>query len=213
MEPDASISADSQTEDTFTINSLETLKVFSDPLRQQIIEALFDGAKTVKQVAALLDVIATKLYYHVNLLEEHGLIRVTDTRVVSGIIEKHYGLSARNFNIRHTLLTPGGKDTSNPGFDAVMEATITRSETEIRKGVQSGVINTAPNAPTYRKLAMGRGRSYLKPEQAEEFYKRLHALLEEFEAESIPFEEAVSTTSRYALVYTLYPLTKPTEEP
>ena len=33
-----------------------------------------------------------RLYYHVNLLEEHGLIRVTDTRLVSGIVERTYGL-------------------------------------------------------------------------------------------------------------------------
>jgi len=214
MDTDSSISGTSgeiQPEDTFTITSLETLKVFSDPLRQQIIEALLDGAKTVKQIAALLDVIPTKLYYHINLLEEHGLICVTDTRIVSGIIEKHYGLSARNFNIRHTLLTPGGKDSNNPGFDAIMEATISRTQNEIRRGVQSGVISTAPDAPTHRKLTVGRARSYLTPAQAEAFYERMRALVEEFEAQSAP-PDATGDVSLYVLSSAIYPLNKPPED-
>src|SRR3954467_12474429 len=90
-----------------TITTLDALKVFSDPLRQQIIEALLDDAKTVKQVAVELDLAPTKLYYHVNLLEEHGLIQVTETRIVSGIIEKHYRAAAREFAIERSLLTPG----------------------------------------------------------------------------------------------------------
>src|SRR5215211_5670272 len=90
-----------------TITSLEALKVFSDPLRQQIIEALLDGAKTVKQVASELELAPTKLYYHVNLLEEHGLIQVTETRIVSGIIEKHYVAAAKEYAIERSLMTPG----------------------------------------------------------------------------------------------------------
>lgn len=215
MDTDSSISSGTSgeihPEDTFTITSLETLKVFSDPLRQQIIEALMDGAKTVKQIASLLDVIPTKLYYHINLMEEHGLITVTDTRIVSGIIEKHYGLSARNFNIRHTLLTPGGKDSANPGFDAIMDATINRAQNEIRRAVQSGAINTAPDAPTHRKVSVGRGRSYLTPAQAEEFYARMNALVEEFEAQSAP-PDSHGEAALYVLSYAIYPLSNPADE-
>jgi len=70
----------------FVITSLETLKVFSDPLRQQIIETLLDGPRTVKQIAAELNIPPNKLYYHVNLLEAHSLIQVTDTRIVLSLI-------------------------------------------------------------------------------------------------------------------------------
>ena len=43
------------------ITTLETLKVFSDPLRQKIIETLMDSAKTVKQIAGELALAPSRL--------------------------------------------------------------------------------------------------------------------------------------------------------
>src|SRR5664279_480371 len=106
-----------------TITTLDALKVFSDPLRQQIIEALLDGAKTVKQIASELELAPTKLYYHVNLLEEHGLIQVTETRIVSGIIEKHYTAAAHEYYIERSLLTPG-QNSGNEGLEIAFDAMI-----------------------------------------------------------------------------------------
>ena len=64
-----------QPDDKFVINSLETLKVMADPNRLKILEEMIEGPRTVKQLASALETTATKLYYHINLLEEHGLIR------------------------------------------------------------------------------------------------------------------------------------------
>src|ERR687885_168224 len=86
------------------IRDLETVRLISDPLRLQILEALRKEPRTVKQVAAQLDVPATNLYYHVRLLEQRGLIRVTDTRIVSGIIEKRYQTVAYRLSIDRRLL-------------------------------------------------------------------------------------------------------------
>ena len=87
-------------EEEFHITDLETLKVISDPLRVQILERIglaSDAGQliTVKQLAEELDRPPTKLYYHINLLEKHELIRVAETQVVSGIIEKHYQIRAK----------------------------------------------------------------------------------------------------------------------
>ena len=71
--------------DEMVIDNLETLKVLADQLRKRIMEQ-FDEPSTVKEVARKLGTSPSKLYYHVNLLEEHGLLKVTDTRIVSGII-------------------------------------------------------------------------------------------------------------------------------
>ena len=59
--------------------------------------------ETVKQIAADLKTPIKKLYYHVNLLEEHGLIRITSTRVVSGIIEKQYRVTAYRLSVERAL--------------------------------------------------------------------------------------------------------------
>ncbi len=192
--------------DDFTITTLEALKVFSDPLRQQIIEALLDSPRTVKQIASELELVPTKLYYHINLLEEHGFIRVIDTRIVSGIIEKRYGVSARTFTIDRTLLSPGQK-TGDQALDAALASTIERSRAEIRKSIQQGIIDTSQDAPLHRKLIIGRGRSRLSKQQAEEFFNRLRALMNEFEIEMRDDEHA--DAQAYAFMFAFYPLSRP----
>jgi DNA-binding transcriptional ArsR family regulator len=195
----------------FTITSLETLKVFSDPLRQQIIEALLDGPKTVKQIASELEIAPTKLYYHVNLLEEHQLIRVTDTRIVSGIIEKHYQASARRFAIERALLTPG---EVTGVLDAALDAMLDPIRAEIHRGLNSGLIDLSEDAPLTRKLKIWREPSRLSPSQAEEFYKRLEALVQEYSAHLNEPENA--DCQPYTLIISIYPTqnpAKPTRSP
>ncbi|MFN8530344.1 MAG: helix-turn-helix domain-containing protein [Anaerolineae bacterium] len=213
MDDDAAAPAASQPAEQLTITSLETLKVFSDPLRQHIIEALFDGYKTVKQIASELELPPTKLYYHINLLEEHGLIRVVDTRIVSGIIEKQYGIAARNFTISRSLLTPGQKEGQTGGFDAAMQATIERTQDEIRKGVQSGTIDISQDAPPHRKVLIGRGRNHMSKAHAEAFYARLIDLMAEFEALHDEAMGEDDDPQAFALIFALYPLAKYKDNP
>lgn len=184
------------------ISTLETLKVFSDPLRQQIIEALLDGPKTVKQVAAELELAATKLYYHVNLLEEHSLIRVTDTRIVSGIIEKHYQSAARAFEIERSLLTPG-QDSSDGAIDTAIDAMIEPIRADIHKAFKQGVIDMREDSLPQQRLRMLRSTRALSPEEAAEFYARLEALYVEFNA----FREdaADADDMNYGFVVGIYP--------
>ena len=91
------------------ITELETLKALSDPLRLDILKQVGilnrKGERcTVKQLGKLLGMPPTKLYYHVNLLEEHELLVVGDTQIVSGIIEKHYQVCAMNISVSQDLM-------------------------------------------------------------------------------------------------------------
>ena len=91
------------------ITDLETLKALSDPLRLDILKqvGIFNhkGERcTVKQLGKLLGMPPTKLYYHVNILEEHDLLVVGDTQIVSGIIEKHYQVCAMNISVSQDLM-------------------------------------------------------------------------------------------------------------
>lgn len=202
---DTNTSTTFQPADEFIITSLETLKVFSDPLRQQIIEALIENTKTVKQIAAELSLVPTKLYYHINLLEEHSIIVVAETRIISGIIEKRYGIASRNFYIARTLLSPG-ETTSNQALNVTLASFLDRTHREIRTSIENEIINTTENAPVHSKLLMMRGRARLTKEQAEDFYTRLHALMKEFEA--ITPEAKTPDQAVYVLNVSLYPSSK-----
>lgn len=91
------------------ITDLVTLKALSDPLRLDILKQVGiinrKGERcTVKQLGKMLGMPPTKLYYHVNLLEEHELLVVGDTQLVSGIIEKHYQVCAMNISVSQDLM-------------------------------------------------------------------------------------------------------------
>jgi|SRR5664279_3916813 len=197
-------SAQAQPAPLHTIATLDALKVFSDPLRQQIIEALLDDAKTVKQVASELDLAPTKLYYHVNLLEEHGLIQVTETRIVSGIIEKHYRAAAHEFAIERSLLTPG-QNSGNEGLEIAFDAMIEPIRNDLHKSLKQGLIDTSDDAPEPRKFRMWRAMSRLSEEQAAAFYTRLEALINEFNSA----EHDDDSSLHYGLLVGIYPATSP----
>jgi DNA-binding transcriptional ArsR family regulator len=72
------------------LRDVAALKAFAEPLRIQIILELRNEPKAVKEVASKLQVPPTRLYYHFKILEEAGLIRVADRRMVSGIEERLY---------------------------------------------------------------------------------------------------------------------------
>lgn len=121
------------------VTDLDTLRLLADPLRLSILGAFPSGAgarsMSVKEIAEKLDEGQTKLYRHVKKLEEAGLLRVVETRVVSGIIEKRYRPAQKRLLIESDMLTqePEPDDYTNT-MVAMMDATRDRMRTEIRAG-------------------------------------------------------------------------------
>lgn len=160
--------------DQMTISDLETLKVLTDPLRHQILELTMAGPVTVKVLSEKLEIPATKLYYHINLLEKHSLLVVVDTQVVSGIIEKHYQAAAGSFSIDRSLLAFEGDG------GGILSLVLDQASSEIRRAVKSGMIHTDPDAEPHQRLTMSKGRTILTPEQANELARRIEELRQEF---------------------------------
>ena len=145
--------------DIHTLNRLEQLKALSDPLRLRVLEAFSRQPVTTKQVAALLGENATKLYHHVQILEDAGLIRLVKTRKNRGTLEKYYQAIARDFIVDRNLL----ELTRGPGratkdyrslFLSALEATLA----EGRKSVAAGLIKSIKegrNALVYRRHFCG----------------------------------------------------------
>src|SRR5215218_10360712 len=96
-------------DDVLVVSDLEMLRLISDAVRIQLLELMRGNQRTVKELAAELGVPPTRLYYHMNLLEEHGLIRVASTRLVSGIVEKRYAVTAARLSVDRALLAPAGE--------------------------------------------------------------------------------------------------------
>lgn len=171
-----------QPAEEFVIDNLDTLKVLADTTRLSILEYLAKPG-TVKQIAQKLDRPPTKLYYHFNLLEKHGLIEMVDTRIVSGIIEKHYQAAAQMYRVKWGLLSPGSADFDE-GLQAMLGAVLGDAQNDIRESFRAGLVDSAEDAPHHRRLLLSQGRLRLTSAQADDFSQRLMALMKEFEGYS-----------------------------
>lgn len=171
------------------IDDLATLRLLSDPLRLRLIEELGIAPTTVKTLAKTLAMKPNRLYYHVNLLEEHGLIRVTDTRVVSGIIEKTYGLVAKHFAVSDDLSMPAElkRDVADTLF-RVVSAELGDALDAEAKGGPAGVV--------------GRIQLWLTEDEREGFEKQLAELLNAYASNEK--HRADADADRYTLLYALY---------
>jgi DNA-binding transcriptional ArsR family regulator len=173
--------------DVKIIEDLATLRLLSDPLRLRLIEELGVQPTTVKELAKAMDMKPNRLYYHVNLLEEHGLVRVTQTRIVSGIVERTYALVAKHFAVSDDLSLP---------------VDVRREVTNTLFRVVSAEIDDAADAN------VGRMQLWLTDDEREAFKQELSDLLDKYGNGDRQRADAVA--DRYTLLFALY---APTENP
>ncbi len=167
--------------DELVIDDLETVKVIADPLRLRILE-LFGKPNTVRNVAAELDMIPTRLYYHVRQLEEHGLIRVVETRLVSGIMERKYQVVAKSLCVAKWLLSPGTPE-GQANFQAILSGLFEDIQDDVRDSIREGIIQSTDDddaANRHLSASFSRGHLRLSPQEFVEFRERLEALYEEY---------------------------------
>src|SRR5512146_1209985 len=90
------------------ITDPEQLKALGDALRLQLLEIMGRRMRhgwSDRELAEATGSSQTRLYHHVNLLEERGLLRVAATQVVSGIVERRYQPAARTFRLDKSLVS------------------------------------------------------------------------------------------------------------
>ena len=187
----------------FLVNELETLKVIAHNTRLDILQSL-KRPKTVKEVAKLIKLPATKLYYHVNLMEKHGLIQVVETNIVSGILEKKYQVVAHHYRIDNSLLTE--QPDASKELEQMLSTIFNVTQSEIRRTVT----NTEKNP--FAEESSGilyRASLQLTAEQHAQFYGRLQSILEEITSQSSP--EKSETHELYGLTLAYYPIHTPDE--
>lgn len=189
-------------DDLLVVDDLETLKVLADPLRLKIRELMVE-ATTVKQVAAKLEMPPTKLYYHTNLLEKHKLIVLVDTRIVSGIVEKHYQVSAHQVRVSKHLLSPN--ETDNEGLSLTLNTFFDSARDNLVQAISDGVVELNDDGERHKGLSLHTGTLGLTDEQAAAFYAELKALVNRFQDLS---EQQIkrTDTQMYRAFYALHPM-------
>jgi DNA-binding transcriptional ArsR family regulator len=211
------------------ITDLETVRVLADPLRFRLVQTMsarIDEPWTVKEIARALGEPATKLYYHVGLLEERGLIVVVGSRLVSGIVEKRYRLAAERFVVDRGILSPEDPQAGEM-LHSILTTVFDAAQRDIRASVRAGIARAQgghePEDPDHPEspepILLSHSVERLPPAQGVEFRSRLRELVTEFEIRSAATRgggrgrdhDAVAPTEGdetrpYGLVLAFYPL-------
>jgi DNA-binding transcriptional ArsR family regulator len=191
--------------DIYEIRDLETLKVVSDPLRAQIYEVLIPEALTVNQIGEKLGLAASRLYYHVNLLEKHGLIQVVETQMISNLVEKYYRAVASNLEVDHALFSFSSQE-GKENINTMVTATIDSTREDLLRSLAARTFELERGAEEHpRRVIITRQTSKIPGERAAQFQERLKALIEEFGDANVESSENSQDLQTYALMVTFYP--------
>ena len=189
------------------ISDLETLRAISDPTRLRILETMVtrrDPAWSVKELALVLGVPQTRLYHHIELLAERDLIRPTERRVVSGIIETRYRVSAMSLQLDRNLLS-GSSEESRAALHETMLAVFETARHEIELAIRLEAARPEPDAePDSGRVLVSRGLARLTPARAAEFRTRLRELVGEYDEDD--------TGDAHGIVLAVYPMPTTHEE-
>ena len=161
-------------DDIHVIRTVETLKVVADPLRLRLLAALRRAPATAKELAKQLDTPLKGIYYHLGLLEEHELLRVRSTRVVSGIIEKQYEPTAYRITVDRALFAPSAPEAAT-GMEVFVSIVLDHAHAEIQRSMATGLIDPGAATPEAGGLSLGRVWLRLTPAQREELELRIKA--------------------------------------
>ena len=158
--------------DVFRIKNLEQVRLMTDPLKLQLLQAFAEEPKTTKQVAAELDESITKLYRHVDALHDAGLLEIVSEKQKRGTVERTFRAVAQRFEADHSLFA----DDSDDGQAAARDM-LRAGEDEILQAISSAAASDDPN-PIMMRL-----RCKVSPDRLAELHRTLGEWIESTEDE------------------------------
>ncbi|MFV2107350.1 helix-turn-helix domain-containing protein [Micromonospora sp. LOL_015] len=185
------------------IEDVATLKALADPIRMRVLELAMSEPErtwTAKELANIVGVAPTKIYYHINQLEQHQLLHIRDTRVVNGIIEKQYGAGQLNL----TFHRRSGEEPSS--VHEVVATLLDQIKDEIEAGLNAGTISGSSEAPDPVRMMLSRGVAEIPVDRIAEFRHELQALMRRFEQAGVPRDGTTTGGHRFAMLVGMHPL-------
>jgi len=150
-------------DDVFWIEDADTLDVIADPVRMEILEQLAE-AKTVKELAQDMEVPRTRLYHHIGLLVDAGVIRVVESREVGALTERIYRVSAKSYQPSPKML-----ESIEPRKQAqvILDSLFATTRADVIRSVEEGLVTFEESADE-RTVEVSRRGFRLAPEKLSE---------------------------------------------
>jgi len=87
-----------------TLQSFEQLKLLSDPRRRAILQELMSGPASLTMLGKVIGEHPAWVRHHLKKLEAAGLVKLVETHIQGGVIEKFYQAHAGGFLIQELIL-------------------------------------------------------------------------------------------------------------
>jgi len=156
------------------LTNLSQLEALSSSMRLRILQWALDPV-TVGVLAERFGVPRTRLYYHVNLLVDEGLLVEVGERTSGARVEHIYRTVARSVTPSPELLEDDPRQGAKLAVGLVLDPARTESETMIEKKLRGGSTIGEVDRLLLR----------FTDEQAREFVRRLDQFCAEFQSQSI----------------------------
>jgi predicted ArsR family transcriptional regulator len=150
----------------FEIENAEQLKAIADPLRRRLLEIFAEEPTTTKQAATMIGEKPTKLYHHVDFLEQNGLIELVKTQPNRGTTEKYYQSVARKFVVCKELIEVASTQAGETNtIENMLAETLEDSLKKLRESLDE---NPAKQTKSPRAVAILNNQLYLNDKQINE---------------------------------------------
>lgn len=167
--------------DNLDVADLALLGDVTHPMRGRLLRRL-RHPRTVAELADETGVPVTRLYHHVNRLEEIGFIRVVATRRVAARTERRYQVVAKSYSISKDLL-----QSSDPGELAQALGTVFDvAKLDLQRSVEAGDHLDLDDIERFSVISLS--DVVLTPERRVELLEQLRNLLEELRSDGIDDE-------------------------
>lgn len=183
----------------FEVDDVRVLELLNNPTRLRILQEL-QKPITAREVAARLDVPVTRLYYHLDLLEDVGVIEVVEVKKAGAMLQRVYQAVATEFVPVKGLLKGNG-DT-----ERVVSAAVGVALDGARVDATQGLLDQLrPDADPQlvKSSALGRSVVRMSKDNAEKIVKQIESLVEEMADLEDEGEGA------FAFSYTFFPMVGP----
>ena len=183
---------------SFVLRELAQIKALADPLRQRLLREFAQTPQTTKQVANALKENPTKLYHHVEILAQAGLLKLVRTQQKRGTTERYYQAAAKQFSVHRDIFRhlPRRKISGSEkiGPHAVFESAFMSALAQIEKNVDGA---------TPGRSALLQAQICATPSEAVALRNRIQRLIQSYTRTKRA--RKTKSTSKFEILFALYP--------
>ncbi len=166
------------------LSTPQEIKAYVHPLRLVLLKKLAHQKLTISQIARELNVHPANITHHIKLLEKLGLVRLVERRDIGKNIEKYYRASAFHFSVQ----------MDSDKHEDKKQLALSLARDDLSYALET--LDFKDDRPLQALILNAK----LKYSDLNKFFKKMMALVEEFEKSNLEGGEP------YTLNMSLYPL-------